>query len=311
MQVRELRVLEEKWDYLIILDACRYDYFEKYYKFFLPGELEKRRTPASNTPRWRDANFPDYYEDVVYISASPMMSTEGEVYGYNAKDHFRHIHEVWKELWDNNLGTVAPIPLVNKALEIIGDYSGKKFIIHLLQPHAPYIFSGVRGYSSGDLSGKRKMLESENYSENKFLRRFFEKNKFKLRKLIRGHNQPDWVLRKILGLAPSGAMEAMWRKGGTQTLRNEYEKNLIAALASVRIFAEKAEGETLVIADHGELLGENGMYGHPEDSGSEILMNVPCLKINSKELKKEGDSSQAEEDDQQTVADKLGQLGYM
>ena len=25
-----VKVLDEEWDYLIVLDACRYDYFEKY-----------------------------------------------------------------------------------------------------------------------------------------------------------------------------------------------------------------------------------------------------------------------------------------
>ena len=35
-------VTKEDWDYLIILDACRYDDFEELHSKYLEGELEKK-----------------------------------------------------------------------------------------------------------------------------------------------------------------------------------------------------------------------------------------------------------------------------
>lgn len=39
------KLIEEiDWKYLIILDACRHDYFEKVYSNFFSGELRKVRS---------------------------------------------------------------------------------------------------------------------------------------------------------------------------------------------------------------------------------------------------------------------------
>jgi len=36
-----INIMDEKWNYLIILDACRYDYFLNNYKKYLNGKLKK------------------------------------------------------------------------------------------------------------------------------------------------------------------------------------------------------------------------------------------------------------------------------
>ena len=54
-------VMTENWDYLIILDACRYDYFKKYYnKYLTGGILEKAISPATWTLEWAEKNFKSY-----------------------------------------------------------------------------------------------------------------------------------------------------------------------------------------------------------------------------------------------------------
>ena len=70
MTRKVLNVMEEKWDYLIILDACRYDYFESLYKEFFDGDLEKRISLGSNTIEWCLESFKGYYPDVIYIGKS-------------------------------------------------------------------------------------------------------------------------------------------------------------------------------------------------------------------------------------------------
>jgi len=51
---RELinQVVKEREWVIIILDACRYDFFEKVYRDYLKGKLLKVRSANSTTPLW-------------------------------------------------------------------------------------------------------------------------------------------------------------------------------------------------------------------------------------------------------------------
>ncbi len=65
-----VNIMRESWDYLIILDACRYDYLERCYLNFFQGELSKKMSNGSCTSEWLNNSFPDYYDDVIYITAN-------------------------------------------------------------------------------------------------------------------------------------------------------------------------------------------------------------------------------------------------
>lgn len=54
-----------------------------------------------------------------------------------------------------------------------------------------------------------------------------------------------------------------------------YEKNLEQVLEHVEELSNILEGKTVVTADHGDLLGENGLYGHPGNSNLKVLRKVP------------------------------------
>jgi len=65
-------IWNKSWKYLIILDACRYDYFKRLYKRYLGGWLKKVISPASETREWLMKIFRGkIYLDIVYISANP------------------------------------------------------------------------------------------------------------------------------------------------------------------------------------------------------------------------------------------------
>ena len=62
-------LLNEPWDVLIILDACRFDYFKEIYKFFFPkSHLKLAITKSTSTMEWLNFTFGNqYYEDIIYI----------------------------------------------------------------------------------------------------------------------------------------------------------------------------------------------------------------------------------------------------
>ena len=139
MTRKVLNVMEEKWDYLIILDACRYDYFESLYKEFFDGDLEKRISLGSNTIEWCLESFKGYYPDVIYISGNPYINSKVGIKGFNARRHFYKVIDVWDFGWNEELGTVSPENVNKTALSLVRKFPQKRFIIHYLQPHAPYI----------------------------------------------------------------------------------------------------------------------------------------------------------------------------
>jgi len=121
------------WNVLIVLDACRYDYFVKLNPF--KGRLTKLEVKSMDTITWLRLNFPDKYP-YVYVSASPFCNSKVKVSGFFGGEHFKKVVDVWKDGWDENLKTVPPNQVTKHALPYINE---DKLIIHYMQPHFPSI----------------------------------------------------------------------------------------------------------------------------------------------------------------------------
>jgi hypothetical protein len=70
---------------------------------------------------------------------------------------------------------------------------------------------------------------------------------------------------------------ALLRQGAVaeHRVREAYEANLRYALRSVRTLLENVDGRVVVTADHGNLFGEWGLYGHPMHTPVPALITVP------------------------------------
>jgi len=281
-----IKIMKEQWDYLIILDACRYDYFDRLYRKYFHGRLTKKISTGSCTNEWRDKSFPDHYDDVVYISANPQISANLPVYGYLAGEHFHKIHEIWKTGWDKNSGTVLPETLTNAAVNIIKNTPAKRFIIHYLQPHAPYLMPEIEphGYDTGDIHAPRTLAGSDKYGKSSAIKKWLLKNLLKLFKNTNIlTNYPEWILRQFLLMPPGCAMDAMRRKYGRKMLPAAYEVTLDRTLAQVALLLKHLTGRIIITSDHGELLGEHRRYAHPYGSLDPNLIEVPWLTIEKNE----------------------------
>jgi hypothetical protein len=122
------------WNHLIILDACRYDYFERQYKDHLVGSLTKVYSPATHTVPWIKTVFPDKY-DITYFSTNPHINSSVAMHNYLAGDHFKEVIDIWKYGWYDAYGTVLPLA-VNM---VVYKKRREKSIIHYMQPHGPWI----------------------------------------------------------------------------------------------------------------------------------------------------------------------------
>jgi len=130
-------ILDKEWDTLILLDACRFDLFSDYIKN--SENLTKILSPGTCTRDWIVENFSGkQLKDVIYISAHPIGSyiRFKKYIGYNP---FYKIIEIWKNGWNEQLGTVHPSMVNKRTLETISKYPDKRYIIHYVQPHHPFI----------------------------------------------------------------------------------------------------------------------------------------------------------------------------
>jgi hypothetical protein len=122
-------VVDEEWDNLILLDACRYDVLKE----VLGRDIDHRLSRGSTTLEWFRENFIDSrYDDIVYVTANPWVSKV-------AGNMFHKVVPVWKDGWDEDLNTVHPKTTTEYAQKAAKRYPGKRLIVHYLQPHTPYI----------------------------------------------------------------------------------------------------------------------------------------------------------------------------
>mgnify|MGYP006281559513 FL=1 len=136
---KTVEVMKEKWDYLIVLDACRYDTFKKITAKKIEGNLHKKNSLGTHTAEWLINNFPEKNYNIVYVSGTPQVSRVKLKKRLGNENPFFHLEDVWNWGWDENLGTVHP-KTVNKSAKKLKDrYPKKRMIIHYLQPHSPFI----------------------------------------------------------------------------------------------------------------------------------------------------------------------------
>lgn len=160
-----VKVVEKDWDYLIILDACRYDIFEE--TNWIDGQLEKVVSKGASTPEWLKENFDRYFDDIVYVSANPFVarkewfeSQEAENISHDFNQHIKSYEGDFHEIYATYLredaiekGTLKPESVAEDALKADEKHPDKRMIIHFMQPHFPCIGEPSMTVAEGDVRG--------------------------------------------------------------------------------------------------------------------------------------------------------------
>jgi hypothetical protein len=127
------RVMDEDWDTLILLDACRYDMFAERVPF--DGDLQSRISLGSTSEEFLRQNFEDgSYHDTVYVNANVYFPKVG----LNQDGTFHAVIDLLEE-WDDDLEIVHPRTVTDAAKDAHDTYSNKRIIVHYMQPHIPFI----------------------------------------------------------------------------------------------------------------------------------------------------------------------------
>ena len=277
--------LESEWDYCLVLDACRYDVFAEVYDEYLDGTLEKRESIGSSTPEWAYRTFTEEH-DIAYFSGNPFINSLGiplnELkwgascdYEWTATEHISDIIDVWKEGWDDDLGTVPPESLA-ESLEAHSDIDERtdRTVLHYMQPHAPYLSRGKGRKLKQIQKGIRNQEDAEEVANDGTLSSLSDKLRPKVEEKLDGSELAQkaglW-----LELDPTDVLKNGTR-GAALAL---YEENLRIALEEVAEVVDELDGDVVVTADHGEAFGEEGVWEHHIETYIPPLMEVPWLEV--------------------------------
>jgi len=132
-----LNFKESDFDTLIILDACRYDFYTEL------RNAEKAISPGSDTRTSIPKMFPYKYPNTIYISGNPVVNSGAcELLKENVRPRFKKVVNTWNHGWTRIQANGKKIDCVPPG-EVVKDvrrHRGRnKIVAHFIQPHRPYI----------------------------------------------------------------------------------------------------------------------------------------------------------------------------
>ncbi len=129
-------VFAEDWDNLLILDACRHDFFVE--QVWFGGHTEKRRSRGTTSREFVRGNFTDRTAlDTVYVSANPWYLRLHERIGAQVHDYVNLHDDATRDAADGL--TTRPGTVTEHARVANEEHPDKRLIVHYLQPHHPYL----------------------------------------------------------------------------------------------------------------------------------------------------------------------------
>lgn len=223
------------WRTLFVLDACRWDYFAQVTESIsFPGDKEPINSEVSNTLAWYKKYWDQQNDDTVLITAHPVP----EMF----KRRFCKTVITACEV-DPDYSWCYPEPTIRVAIREMEKMPTKKFLVHLIPPHLPFI------------AGHGKKWQNE--CRNRWTKRADS-------------------TKDIYGEATQYGKNYNW-----ETLVRYYKENIMLAIYKIEKYFSDYIYPVVITSDHGEMIGEhyrkkNGLscgrrYGH--------IGNHPILKI--------------------------------
>lgn len=234
-------IYELDFDTLVILDACRLDLMKDLYGYNKEINIQSRTTVGSHTRDFIEKTFTSVnMKDTVVVTANPHYHNVvfKDVTGRRREEVFEEVFDVFLDGTNLN-DSIKAENVVKKAKKAKRLYPNKKLLVHMMQPHHPFIgsnygFKGVKGFKY-----------------------FFEKKR-----------TPNVWSKAERGLVDESKL---WRA---------YKENLEYGWnEGVVKINELVEGKTVVTSDHGNMFGENGLYGHLAKLKNKYIRKVPLIEM--------------------------------
>lgn len=268
-------LLDEEWDYLLILDAARLDLFLQSIDVIAPelrNDVREITSLASTTIEWGYRTFDGRDTSKYgYITATPMYRRFEEYLDHPLQ--FNPLVDLSESDYFREYGTVPPHVVSDSFIEHVDSDSGTPYIVHYLQPHIPFISPEVDHpkipafvTSPSDRSAW-ELLEDGEISEKAVREAYLANHRY--------------ILQEIL-----------WLVGELPPNKN-----------------------VLISSDHGNSLGGwHGYYGHGPGMYLSALVDVPALTLKTGtgycSRPEKPEKLTHESSNMDSISDRLMALGY-
>jgi len=271
--------IQKDWDNLIVLDACRPDFFKKYNPF--EGEFSQKVSLGASSPEFFSYNFRKrQFHDTVYVTGNTNIERISE-------DSVHKIIKTYAETNGVNKGWL-PETTFEHALRTYNEYPDKRMVVHFMQPHAPYL---------GDHAKKLRRRVAKRHQV-----------RFRYMDVIGAETQKDADehIRSLIDAFKYGYISQ-------EQLGKVYAENLRIVFEYVEELLRDIDGKTVITSDHSESFGDfNGIYGHKDYSLSKKLREVPWLVIDGDRRDTYSDPPvESASIDESIIHENLRDLGYM
>lgn len=271
LPIDETNVFDHDWDVLVILDGCRVDLMREVQDDYkFISDVSEITSTGSMSLEWMQNTFTGAPSDELASTAY----VTSNLFSKEVCDPemFARLEEVWRYGWDEDLNTIPANSVTDKAIEVMRTDAPDRLIVHYMQPHHPFI-------------GGNNTLQSFN---------------------------PD-----PFGRDNNGTMEARtaWdalRRGLVthDDVWHAYKENLRYVLENVSILRENMNADKFVItADHGNAVGEWGIYDHPIGFPHPAVKHVPWVETTAEDTGTH-EPSVAENLTETPIDEQLSALGY-
>jgi hypothetical protein len=233
-------IYERDWDVLVLLDGCRVDVMEEVSsEYSFINNVDSISSVGSMSIEWMKNTFhSNKYESQIEETTYVTANVFSEE--YIADESLDHVDEVWRYGWDEDLNTISPRSVTDSAIQINREEQPEQLIIHYMQPHHPFIADEEMSRFDVDPFGR------ENTGENEHITAW------------------DAVRRGLV------SRQKVW---------NAYKDNLRLVLEEVNILRNNMDADNFVIsADHGNAVGEWGIYDHPIGFPHPSVKRVPWVE---------------------------------
>ncbi|PSQ93930.1 MAG: hypothetical protein BRD53_07610, partial [Bacteroidetes bacterium SW_7_64_58] len=127
-------VYDREWDVLVVLDACRLDLLEQVEKeYSFVENTDSIFSVGSASLEWMEKTFREEYRSEVAGTAYVTGNVKSNL-AFEGEELYL-LDEVWKYSWDEEIGTIRPRPITDRAIRTWRDEHPERMIVHYMQPH--------------------------------------------------------------------------------------------------------------------------------------------------------------------------------
>ena len=249
------------WDILLVIDAVRYDFFEKYYEEYLPkGNLQKCESSTTFTFGWIMDTFGENF-NATFVCTEPIKDSIKDITNkmkhgntIDVRKYFRNVVDIYSKHW-RDPGLIYPEPVFD-AVEDLIKKGEKRIVAKFIQVHDPYIYWMIKGVYGTEY---RQLIKGN-------LRKV-------LYELI--SDETYWTIMNKLGFSPENYLNYLWLEKGKEGIRDGYYYDMIMMMKKCKKLMDKyPERKFAITSDHGERLGEGGRYSHG-GKRTKVIKEVP------------------------------------